>query len=184
MIGLLKKINKTVLYFLVGGAMTFMMLGELLKITGMSAYSTGTSYTVLLVFVIVFSILIFSLLMKLLLRVSFRLNGAIFTRKSGMLYPFPIGLSDFETTSLAFLFSGFLLCGVLLFPVLFFPTLYRVLGAVRTVLIWGILALIVVYFVKNYSHDYDRKSLAFSLSVVPTVLLSLSLVLLILEVVR
>lgn len=184
MIGALKKINRPILYFLVGVAATFMMLGELLMITGSSAYSTGTSFAVLLVFVVIFSVLLFALLIKVMVHVAFRINGAIFTKKSGMLYPFPIGFTDFEGTSLAFLFPVFFLCGVLLLPVIFFPTLSRVFGAIRTVAVWGSLALIVRHFVKNYSHDYDRKSLAFSLSVVPIVLLFLSLALLIVEVVR
>lgn len=185
MIGLLKKANKHLMCFLVGVAVTFSMLPELLMISVTAAYTTGTSsYAVLVIFASAFSVLIFAFLFKFLIFIAFRINGAIFTRKSGMLYPFPIGFRDFESTVLAFSFPCFLLSGLVMLPTVFLPTFADVAGAIRTLTIWVFLAWNVAYFLKNHAHDYDKKSLAFSLSILPVVILGLSLVTNLLGVIR
>lgn len=163
------------MYALTGAAVTFAMLKELLLVAGTSAYTAGMSYKTLVLFVAIFSVLLFALLARVLVYVAFRLNGAIFTRKSGMLYPFPIGYRDFEATALAFSFPCFLIAGLVSLPALFLPTLSSVAEAVRGLVIWTALALNVLYFMKNNAHDYDKKSLAVSLSLLPMVLLGVSL---------
>ena len=184
MITLLKKANKHIMYFAVGASVTFSVLKDLLKVSAAYSYMAGVSYSTLATAVLLLSVGIFALLARLLVRISFRVCGAIFTRKNAMFSPFPIGFRDYESTSLAFSLPCFLLGGLLVLPALFYPTITRVMDPLRTVTNWAFLALGAAYFVKNNGHDYDRKSLAFSLSVIPLVLIGLSLVLLILEVVR
>ena len=184
MITLIKRLNKYLLYALVGVAGVFAMLCDLLSLTAATAYSSGTSYTVLLTFVMIFSVVLFALVPKFVIYIAYRIEGAIFLRKSGMLYPFPIPYEDFELTSLAFLLPGFLLCGVVMLPSLFFPTFARVLGAIRTVLIWGMLALIVRRFLKGFAHDYDKNTLAYSLTLIPMIIIGVSLALTLVEVLR
>ena len=184
MIGLLKRINKYVLYLLTGAAVTFSILRVLFSAAGTSAYLTGMSYRTLLTFMLLFGVLFFALVAKLLIHVAFRINGAIFTRKSGMLYPFPIGYRDFEATVLAFSFPCFLIAGLVSLPAFFLPTFSSIAEALRSLVIWISLALNVGYFLKNNAHDYDKKSLSISLSVVPLVLLGLSLLTNVLGVIR
>ena len=184
MIGALKKWNKYLLYALLGVAMGFATLRDLFMISGMAAYTVGSSYATLLTVVAIFSVIIFALIGKLVIYLSFRINGAIFSRKSGLLYPFPIGYRDYESTSLVFLIFAFLLAGAVSLPSLFLPTLQNVLGVVRTLVIWTFLALTVRFFLKHNSHYYDRKTLAFSLSILPLIFLGINLLLGIVEVVR
>ena len=184
MIGLLKKANAHLMYALVGIAVTFSVLKDLLTFSAAIAYTMGMSYTTYAVLFVLLSALLFALIARLLVRVSFRICGAIFTRNSGMLYPFPIGFREYESTALAFAFPCFFVAGLFVLPALFLPTLSNVLGALRTVVNWTFLALGAAYIVKRFGHDYDRKSLAISLSVIPLALLVFSLVLTIAEVVR
>lgn len=172
------------MYVLVGIAVTFSVLKDLLKVSAATAYLSGMAYSTLAVAVAIISVLMFSLLARLLATVSFRICGAIFTRSNGMFSPFPIGYRDFESTALAFALPCFLIGGLLVLPALFLPTLSRVLDPLRTLTNWAFLAVGAAHVVKHYGHDYDRKSLAISLSVIPLVLVGLSLFLLILEVVR
>ena len=184
MIGLLRKVNRHVMYLLIGVTATFSVVKDLLKVSVATAYVSGMAPSTLVVAAAILSVLIFSLFARLLVRVSFRICGAIFTRSNGMFSPFPIGFTDYESTALAFALPCFLLGGVLVLPALFLPTLSEVLDPLRTLTNWSFLALGAAYGVKRYGHDYDRKSLAISLSVIPLVLVGLSLFLLISEVVR
>jgi len=184
MIGLLKRGNKHLMYFAVGFAGTFAIFKDLLKVSAATSYLTGMSYSTLAVSVSVLSVMLYALLARVLVTISFRVSGAIFTRNNGMFSPFPIGFRDYESTALAFAFPCFLIGGVVVLPALFLPTLSRVLDPLRTVTNWVFLALGASYFVKNNGHDYDRKSLAISLSVIPLALLGISLILLISEVAR
>jgi len=184
MIGVLKKANRHFMYFAVAIAVTFSIAKDLLKIAAATAYMTGMTYNTLLWSVTIASILMFALFARLLVMISFRICGAIFTRSNKMFSPFPIGYHDFESTALAFALPCFLLGGVLVLPAFFLPTLSRVLDPIRTVANWIFLALGASYFVKNNGHDYDRKSLAISLAVIPLFLLGFSLILLIAEVAR
>ena len=172
------------MYFAVGIAVTFSILKDMLKVTAATAYLSGMGYDALVVAVMILSALLFALFARVLVVISFRICGAIFTRNNGMFSPFPIGYRDYESTALAFALPCFLIEGVLVLPALFLPTLSRVLDPLRTLTNWVFLALGAAYFVKHNGHDYDRKSLAISLSVIPLVLIGLSLFLLVLEVVR
>jgi len=169
---------------LVGVAAAFSMLGDFMMVSGAIAYQLSMNYKTMVIMVSIFSVVIFALIARLLIYVSFRISGGIFTRKSGMLYPFPIGYRDYVGTVLAFSLPCFLLCALIEIPTLFVPTLSNVLGAVRSIVMWGFLALNAFYFVKKSGHDYDRKSLAISLSVVPLVIMGLSLIVNVVEVVR
>ena len=172
------------MYALTGAAVAFAMLKDILMVAGTSTYLAGMSYKALLTFSLLFSILIFALFARVLVYVFFRINGSIFTKKSGMLYPFPILYRDFEATALAFAFPCFLIAGLVVLPALFLPTLSTVADALRSLVLWTSQALTVLYFMKNNAHDYDKKSLAVSLSVLPLVILGFSLVVNVLEVVR
>ena len=184
MITLLKKVNRLVIYVFVGAAFVFALLADLLSIGATSAYLSGIAYKTMLAFSIPFAVVLLGLFTKLLVYVSYRIDLAIFSRKSGLLYPFPLLYADFEVVICAFLIPGLLLCGLVRLPVLFFPTLSRILGAVRALVLWGSLILSVVYFLKKYSADYNKKSLAFTLVLIPMVLLAISLGLTLLEVIK
>ena len=184
MITFLKKINRYLIYAFIGVMITFAMLSDLLMLTNTTAYSSGTTSSGLLIPVIVFSVLLLGLLAKLLVYVSYRIDVALFAKKSGLLYPFPVPFSDFEVTACAFLIPGLFLCGLVHLPVLFFPSLARVLGALRALLLWGTITAIIGYLIRTYRHDYDKQSLAYSLVLLPMILLTLSFVLTIVEVVR
>ncbi len=184
MIEFLKRRNRYLIYLVAGVVLTFALLGDLLSIISTTAYTTGTSYTTLLISVFVFSALLLGLLTKFLVYIAYRISNAIFARKSGMLYPFPIGFHEFEATVYAFLIPGLLVCGLVYFPVVFLPSMTRILSAIRTLALWTALALIVRFCLKNYAHDYDKKSLAYSLILIPLILLGISLALTLVEVVR
>ena len=108
----------------------------------------------------------------------------IFARKSGLLYPFPIVYPDYEVTLCAFLALGLLLGGLVHLPAMFLPALSSVLSAARTVVFWGTIVVSIAFFLKKYAHDYDKKSLAYALILVPLILLSISFVLSLVEVIR
>ena len=184
MIGLLKRSNKHFMYFAVGAAGTFSIFKDLLKVSAATSYLTGISYAALTWTVAILSIFLYALIARVLVTISFRISGAVFTRNNGMFSPFPIGFRDYESTALAFALPCFLIGGLVVLPALFLPTLSRVLDPIRTVTNWVFLALGASFFVKHNGHDYDRKSLAISLAVIPLVLLGLSLILLISEVAR
>lgn len=184
MIGLLKRINKHLMYFAVGIAGTFAIFKDLMKTASAMSYLTGMQYSTLLISVTIAAVLLYALIARALVSISFRICGAIFTRNNAMFSPFPIGFRDYESTALAFTFPCFLIGGLLVLPAVFLPTLSRVLDPLRSMTNWLFLALGASYFVKNNGHDYDRESLAISLSVIPLVLLGLSLILLIAEVAR
>ena len=184
MITFLKKINRYLIYLFLGLFATFALLEDMLRLANTTAYSSGMTFTGLLPWVIVFSVLLLGLLVKLAIYISFRINNAFFSRKSGLLYPFPIPFTDYEVTACAFLLPGLLLCGLVHLPVLFFPSLASVLGAVRSLILWGTVVLIIFFFQKKYAHDYDTNSLAYSLTLLPMILLTLSFVLTLVEVIR
>lgn len=184
MIEFLKRRNRYLVYLAAGIALSFALLGDLLLITATAAYTSGTSYTTLLIAVLVFSALLLGLLTKFLVYIAYRISNAIFVRKSGMLYPFPIGFHEFEATVYAFLIPGLFFCGLVYFPVIFLPSMSRILSAIRTLVLWTALALIVRFCLKRYAHDYDKKSLAYSLILIPLILLGISLALTLVEVIR
>ena len=184
MIDLLKKAPNWALFLLTGLAFYFSELALSLQLIASAAYLTGTSYAALVVSVSLMTVGLSALVAKFLIYVSYRITGAIFTRKSGMLYPFPIAYGDYGKTVLAFAIPCFLVCGITGIPVLFFPTLSLIESAVRNVVLWATFALAAFYFVRRNAHDYDRRTLAFSLSVIPIVLIALSLILTIVEVAR
>ena len=184
MIGVLKKANRHVMYLLIGAAVTFSVLKDLLSVSVATAYLSGMPAATLIASVAVVSVLLFSLLARLLVTITFRICGAIFLRNNGMYSPFPIVFGEYESTALAFALPCFLLGGLLVLPALFLPTLSRVLDPLRTLTHWSFLAFGAAYAVKRFGHVYDRKSLAISLSVIPLVLVGISLLLLILEVAR
>ena len=184
MITFLRKINRYLLYAIIGALITFAVLSDLLMITNTAAYTSGVSFTGLLIPVLIFSVLLLGLLFKLIVYISFRIDNAIFLRKSGLLYPFPIAFGDYEIIACAFLIPGILICGLIHLPVLFLPSLSRVLGAVRTLTLWGTMTLLIAFFLKHFSHDYDKKSLAYSLTLIPVIILSVSFALTLVEVIR
>ena len=178
----LKKLNPYLLLFLTGVTFWFSMMYYTFSIVGTAAAMTGSGYVTMLVTVSLMSVLFSALIANLLVRVTFRIVGGLFSRFSGLLYPFPIRFGEFSRTLLSFSFLCFFVCGLVSLPVLFLPTLSLVLGAVRTLTTWIFLFLGARYFVKTYSHDYDRKALVTALSVIPLVLVGLSLILAIVEV--
>jgi len=182
MINALKKVNPYLLAFLTGVAVWFSMMHYTFSIVGAAAVMTGSNYLSMLVTVSLIMVALFSLIAMLLIRISFRIVGGIFTRRSGMLYPFPIRYGEYTGVVLSFAFLCFIVCGVICLPLLFLPTLANVLGAVRTFTIWIFLFLGARYFVTHYTHDYDRKALATALSVIPFVLVGLTLLFTIWEV--
>ena len=184
MISLFKRVNRHVLYFAVGIAVTFSVLKELLMVSAATAYTMGMAFSTFVAVVTVLSVLMFALFTRLLVYLSFRICVTIFARKSGLLYPFPIFFRDYESTTLSFSLLCFLIAGAVSLPALFLPTLSDVLGALRSVVTWFFLAIGAAYFVKHNGHDYDKKSLAFSLSIVPLVLVAITLALTVVEVVR
>ena len=184
MITFLKKINRYIIYAVLGVIGTFALLADLLTMTNTTTYLSGMSFTTLLPWVIVFSAVLLGLLVKLLIYIAYRIDNAIFVRKSGLLYPFPILFAEFEVTTCAFLFFGMLACGLVYLPVLFLPSLSRILGAVRSLLLYGTIVLLIAYFLKKYAHDYDKKSLAYALILGPLILLSVAFVLSLVEVIR
>ena len=184
MIEFLRKINRYFVYAAAGISLVFSFLYEIIRITGATAYSSGISFAALLVLVLLFSAIIASFVVKFLVYVFYRIDGAIFLRRCGLLFPFPIGVTDFEVTVFAYLIPYFLLCGLLSIPVFFFPGLSFVFGAIRTVLFWGDLALIIKHFLKYYSSDYDKRTLAFSLIIIPICLVAVSAGLAFMEVIR
>ena len=116
--------------------------------------------------------------------ISYRIDNAIFLKKSGLLYPFPIAFADFEIIACAFLIPGILICGLVHLPVLFLPSLSRILGAVRTLVLWATITVLFAFYLKHFSHDYDKKSLAYSLILIPVIILSVSMALMLVEVIR
>ena len=184
MITFLKKINRYVIYAVLGILGTFSMLEDLLTLTSTTAYSSGMSFGMLLPWVMVFSAVLLGLVIKLIIYIAYRIDNAIFVRKSGLLYPFPIPFTEFELTACAFLLPALLLGGLAHLPVLFLPSLSRILGAVRSLILYGGIVAIIAFFLKRYAHDYDKNSLANALIMVPLILLSLSFVLTLVEVIR
>ena len=184
MIALLKKLPPIALFLLSGAAFYFSELALSLQLITAAAYLTGSSYAALVVSVSLVTIGLAALAARVICYFSFRVVGAIFTGKSGMLYPFPIDYGEFVKTLLSFSILCFTVCGIAGIPALFFPTLSLVLSAVRSLVTWVTFSLAVVYFVKRHSHDYDRRTLTFSLSVIPFALILLTVVLTIAEVVR
>ena len=184
MIAFLKKINRYFVYGAAGVALTFSFLYEILRITAATAYSSGISFGALLTLVLIFSVVIGSFLTKILVFIFYRIDSAIFLRRCGLLFPFPIGFTDFECTAFAYLIPYFLLGGLLSIPVLFFPGLSFLFGAIRTVLFWGDIALIIKHFLKYYSSDYDKRTLAFSLIIIPICLAAFSAGAALFEVIR
>ena len=79
---------------------------------------------------------------------------------------------------------GLLLCGAAHLPALFLPSFARVLSAVRHFMLWVTLVLTFRYFIKNYSHEYDKKTLAYSLFLVPMIMLGVSLGLIVVGLLR
>ena len=184
MIDFLKKAPNWALYLLTGLAFYVSELALSLELVSAAAYLSGVSYAALIVSVSLFTSVLAAFLAKLLIYFSYRIGGAIFTRKSGMLYPFPLLYGDYTKTVLAFSIVCLTICGITGIPVLFLPTLTRVASAVRSVITWLFLALGVRYFLKRYAHDYDEAALSFALGVIPLVLVALTVVLTIVEVVR
>lgn len=184
MITFFKKINRYLIYAILGVVATFAVLEDMLLMANTTAYSSGLSFTTLIPWIIVFSILVLGLLLKLAIYLSYRINNAFFSRKSGLLYPFPIPFSEYEATAGVFLLFGLLLCGLTHLPVLFLPSLASVLGAVRSLILWGTIVFIIAFFLKRYAHDYDKNSLAYSLTLLPLIFLSASFVLTLVEVIR
>ena len=184
MIALLKKLNRYVVYMIAGASMSFALLSDTLLIATTAAYTTGTDYTTLLVIMLVLSIALFGLLSKLLIFITYRLSSNIFLRKSGLLYPYPILFYDFEAVIYAFYIPGLLLCGAVHLPALFLPSFARVLSAVRHFMLWVTLVLTFRYLIKNYSHEYDKKTLAYSLFLVPMIMLGVSLGLIVVGLLR
>lgn len=165
------------MYFLVGVAFTLSTIKDLFMVVGAFAYSWGVSYLALLISGGVGMVAVAALLARLIVYLAYRLNGAIFTRKSGMLYPFPISYRDFESTVLAFTLPCFLLSGIVVFPAFFLPTVALVLDAIVPLIRYAFLAVTFSYFLKYYAHDYDKRSLAFSLSIVPLIIIGFTLIL-------
>ena len=184
MIEFLKKINRFVLYGIVGVVAAFAVLSDFLMLTNTTAYTMGSGSASLVVSVLLFSVPLLALFAKLMVFVSYRIDLVIFARRSGLLYPFPIVYPDYEVTLCAFFALGLLLGGSVHLPSLFLPSLSSVLSAARTVVFWGCIVAAVAFLHKKYAHDYDKKSLAFSLVMLPLVLLSVSLVIALVEVIR
>ncbi len=184
MITFLKKINRYVIYAVLGVLGSFAMLEDLLTMTSTTAYSSGMSFGAMLPWVIIFSVVLLGFIIKLLVYITFRIDNAIFVRKSGLLYPFPIPFTEFELTACAFLLPALLLGGLAHLPVLFLPSLSRILGAVRSLILYGSVVAAIAYVLKKYAHDYDKNSLANALILLPTILLSVSFVLTLVEVIR
>ena len=182
MINALRKLPQPILLGMNGVAFYLSMLFYTFSIVGAMATLEGMGFVMLLVWSSIFMIVLSALLAKLLVYVAYRVSGGVFIRKSGMLYPFPIRYDEFTRTVLSFSFLCFILCAIVELPVLFLPTLSRVLGAVRSLVMWTFLFLGAHHLVRAYGHDYDRKSLATALSVIPFVLVSVTLALTIWEV--
>jgi len=175
MIQTLKRLNPNLLLGLTGLTFCFSRLSTTVAVVGTAAVMTGTDYVSILIAVLLLMVFLSALIAKLLVSLSFRIVGGIFTRRSGMLYPFPVRYGEFASTVLVFSCICFFLCGLVSLPLLFLPTLTNVLGAVRKLVIWAFLFLGARHFVTYYSHDYDKKALAVALSVIPFVLVGLTL---------
>ena len=178
----LKRIKPFVLFCLTGIAFYFSRIATTFQLIGSASVLTGSSYASLMVAVAITTVILSALIAKLVLRVAFRIAGAVFTKESGRLFPFPIHYGEFTSICLLFAIPCLLLCGATEIPVLFFPTFMRVASAIRSVVIWVFLALGALYFMRRYAHDYDKKSLAVSLSVVPLFIVGITLALTIVEI--
>ena len=182
MINALRKLPQPILLGMNGVAFYLSMLSYTFSIAGAMATVEGLGYVMLLVWSSIFMVVFAALLSKLLIYVTYRVSGGVFIRRSGMLYPFPIRYDEFTRTALSFSVVCLMLCALVELPVLFLPTLSRVLGAVRSLVMWTFLFLGARHFVRTYGHDYDRKALAIALSVIPFVLVGVTLGLTIWEV--
>lgn len=183
MIAFLKKRNRYVMYALLGIAATFSLLSEMMMVVSSFAYTAGFSYGVFLGISLFFTVVLFSFLAKLIIFLAYRINGRIFTRHSGLLYPFPIGYRDYEATALAFATLCFLVSGAVSLPSFFLPTFSDISDAIVLLVRYAFLALHVSYFMKHYAHDYDKRALAFSLSIIPIVTMSFRLLMTLLGVI-
>ena len=177
MLNFIKKINQTLLLALTGLAFWFSIMQYTFSVVAMTVEFSGGNYTSMIVGVSVITALFSAFMAKLLVHVTFRIVGGIFTKKSGMLYPFPIHYGEFGNVVLFFSVLCFAICGIVNLPLLYFPGLSNVIGAIRNLITWLFLLLGANFFLKHYSHDYDRKALAVSLSVIPFVLIGLTTVL-------
>ena len=182
MISALRKVPQPILLLMNGIAFYLSMLSYIFSIAGAMAAMQGLGFVSILVWSSVFMVVLASLLAKFLVYVTYRISGGIFIRKSGLLYPFPIHYPEFTETVLSFSFICLILCALVELPVFFLPTLSQVLGAVRSLVMWIFLFLGARYLVRTYGHDYDKKSLAIALSVIPFVLVGVTLALTIWEV--
>ncbi|HCU56345.1 MAG TPA: hypothetical protein DIC18_03305 [Clostridiales bacterium] len=176
MISFLRRRKKILMYALLGVAATFSVLKEVMMIVGTFAYTAGLPYGAFLGISLFFMVVSFAALAKLIIFLAFRINGRIFVRNSGLLYPFPIGYRDYESIALAFSFLCFLLSGLLALPSLFLPSFGDITDAIILLVRYSFLAVHVSYLLKNYAHDYDKKAFSFSLSIVPIVIMSFRLI--------
>ena len=158
-----------------GASLSFALLSDTFLIATTASYATGTPYTTLVAVMLIISVVLFGLLSKLLIFITYRLSNNLFMRKSGLLYPYPILFYDFEVVIYAFYIPGLLICGALHLPALFLPSFSRVMSAVRHFALWVTLVLALRYLIKHFSHEYDKKTLAYSLLLVPMILLGVSL---------
>ena len=167
-----------------GASLSFALLSDTLLIAATASYTTGTDYTALVAVMLIISVVLFGLLSKLLIFITYRLSHNLFVRKSGLLYPYPIHFHEFEAVVYAFYIPGLLICGVLHLPALFLPSFSRVLSAVRHFALWIVLVLCFRYLIKHFSHEYDKKTLAYSLLLVPMIMLGVSLALVVVGLLR
>ncbi|MBP5404886.1 MAG: hypothetical protein J6Y74_02950 [Clostridia bacterium] len=182
MIGVLKKANPYLLLFLTGAAYWFSKVAYTFSIASMAAETMGMNHTTFLITMSVVMVLFSAFLAKVLVYLSYRIVGVIFTRRSGMLYPFPLRYGEYSGIVLSFSFLCLMLCGLIGLPELFIPALSSVLGVIKTLVVWVFYFIGSKYFVDRFAHDYDRKALATALSVVPFALMGVTILLAVLEV--
>ena len=182
MIGVMKKANQYLLLFLTGAAYWFSKIAYTFSIASMATETMGMNYTSFLITMSVVMALFSAFVAKILVHISYRIVGAIFTRRSGMLYPFPLRYGEYSGIVLSFAFLCLMLCGLIGLPELFIPSLSSLLGAIKTLVVWVFYFIGSKYFVDRFAHDYDRKALAISLSVIPFVLMGITIVLAVMEV--
>ena len=164
------------MYGLVGLAFAFSAMNNLFMIAGALAYNYKYSYALLLSLGGVGLVAVAGLLTRFVVFLCYRLNGAIFARRTGMVFPFPLSHREFESTVLAFALPCFLISGIVMLPAFFLPTFYVVTSTLVPLIRYAFLAAAFSYMLKNFSHEYDKKVLAFSLSIVPLAIIAFTLV--------
>lgn len=160
-----------------GAALSFALLSDTFLIAATASYTVGADFGTLLALMLVISVALFGLLSKFLICITYRISHNLFVKKSGLLYPYPILFHEFSAVVYAFYIPGLLVCGVLHLPAFFLPSFARVLSAVRHFALWVVLVLCFRYLIKHFSHEYNKKTLAYSLLLVPMIMLGVSLVL-------